>query len=261
MSVKPIRKYSDILGRLKSTLGGAGKWVSVGEVTNSTTSHPIEKIILGGGNGKRVLISAGIHGDEPAGVETVCSFIEKKLYQKFLQDWEITIVPCINPFGYENGTRNNHEGVDLNRKFKSSPPPQEVALARSLFQSPFDLTLELHEDVDSSGFYFFISSGSSLPSGRVLELLNKVVTVMPINMDSEIDGIPAKGGVIERVGIDKTMDWWPMAFYSLSKGTRSCLTLETATRFPMEVRVQAHLKAIVTALELFADREGQGIEA
>ncbi len=252
MSVKPMRKYADILSRLKSSLDGQeGRWVSMGDVANSKSIHRIEKIVLGGGNVKRVLISAGIHGDEPAGVETVCSFIQEKIYQKYLLDWEITLVPCINPFGYENDTRANHEGVDLNRKFKSPAPPQEVVLAQKLFQSVFDLTLELHEDIDSSGYYFFLSRASGIGSDLAHGILNNVKLVMPINMDSKIDGISAKGGVIERVGLDETMDWWPMALYSLSKGSGACLTLETATRFPMQTRVRAHLKAIETALEFF----------
>jgi len=246
------RKYSDILSRLKSSLDGAGRWVSLGEISNSQVSHSIEKIVLGKSNGKRVLISAGIHGDEPAGVETVCSFIERKEYLRFVQDWEITLAPCINPFGYETNTRSNHEGVDLNRNFKSPSPPREVVLAQKLLDSPFDLTLELHEDVDSSGYYLFHLSADGFRPALVSGILNNVQTVMPINMDAEIDGIPANGGVIERAGIDDKMDWWPMAFYSLSMGTSTCLTLETATRFPMRTRVGAHLKAIEASLELFA---------
>ncbi|MCH7622916.1 MAG: M14 family metallocarboxypeptidase [Nitrospinae bacterium] len=256
MSIKSIRKYSEILSRLKSSFDGSENCVSLGEISDSSLSHSIERIVLGRGNGKRVLISAGIHGDEPAGVETVCSFIERKEYLRFVQEWEITLVPCINPFGYEANTRSNHEGVDLNRKFKSPSPPREVVLAQKLFDSKFDLTLELHEDVDSSGYYLFHLSADGLRPALVPGILKNVKTVMPINMDSEIDGNPANEGVIERVSIDDKMDWWPMAFYSLSKGTSTCLTLETATRFPMRTRVEAHLQAIETALEFFpATRE------
>ena len=252
MSSKSIRKYVDIITKIKSSLDGAGRWVRLGEVSDSIKSHSIEKIILGEGNPKRVLISAGIHGDEPAGVETICSFIEKKEYRKYLQEWEMILVPCINPFGYEANIRTNHEGLDLNRKFKSTDPPQEIAHAKKLFDSPFDLTIELHEDIDSSGYYFFHSSAGASPSLLVDEILNNVKTVMPINMDSEIEGMPANRGVIERVGIDDEMDCWPMAFYSLSKGTQSCLTLETGTQFSMQTRVKAHLIAIKAALDSFA---------
>lgn len=222
----------------------------LGEVSDSITTHSIQKIILGENNANRVLISAGIHGDEPAGVETICSFFENKKYRKFIEEWEMTVVPCINPFGYEANTRTNHEGVDLNRKFKNPSPPPEVVIAQKVFDSPFDLTIELHEDIDSAGYYFFHASPSRPP--LVDGILKNVQTVMPINLDSEIDGIQAEGGVIERHSIDATMDWWPMAFYSLSKGTQTCLTLETGTQFPMQTRVKAHLIAIETALDLFA---------
>jgi protein MpaA len=252
MSIKPIRSYQDVLTKIKSSLDGVGRWERLGEVSNSATSHSIEKIVLNAGRNKRVLISAGIHGDEPAGVETIYSFLKKKEYQKYFDEWEITLVPCINPFGYEANTRENNSGIDLNRQFKSTSPPKEVALAQKLFDTPFDLTIELHEDIDSSGYYLFHSRSSAYPPLSVSEILKKVQTVMPTNMDSEIDEIKAKGGVIERVGIDDTMDWWPMAFYSLSKGTRYCLTLETGTMFSMETRVSAHLIAIETAFELFA---------
>lgn len=254
MSIKSIRSYSDIIKKIKLSLDGVGRWVRLGEVSKSATSHSIYKVVLNEGRGKRVLISAGMHGDEPAGVETIYSFFKKKEYQRYSDEWEITLVPCINPFGYEANTRENHTGVDLNRKFQSSAPPKEVVLAQKLFDSPFDLTIELHEDIDSLGYYLFHSRAFGFPPLSVSEILKNVQTIMPINLDSEIDEIQANGGVIERVGIDDTMDWWPMAFYSLSKGTQVCLTLETGTQFPMETRVSAHLIAIKTALELFVKK-------
>jgi len=249
MEINPIHKYSDIQSRLASSLDGG--LVPLGKVETHSSSHPIEKIVLGRGNSKRVLISAGIHGDEPAGVETICSWIEGREYLKFINDWEITLIPCINPFGYESGTRVNHEGVDLNRQFKSLSPPREVALVQSVFLNPFDLTMELHEDEDSSGYYLYHSGASDLNTDLPFSVLNEVQKVMPVNSDSEIDGMPARGGVIERVSNLEKMDWWPMALYALSKGSRTCLTLETAPRFSMENRVDAHLKAIKTALDFF----------
>jgi protein MpaA len=251
MKIRSIRNYADIQTRIASALDGVMNAVPLGIVENNTSSYPIDKVVLGSGNPKRVLISAGIHGDEPAGVETICSFIERKEYLSFFKNWEITLVPCINPFGYERGTRNNHEDMDLNRKFKSSSPPREVSLIQSVFERPFDLTMELHEDEDSSGYYLFYSFDSGFKTELAHQILNEVQPIMPVNRDADIDGFPAQAGVIERVSEHETMDWWPMALYSLSKGTRICLTLETAPQFPMENRVNAHLQAIRTALDSF----------
>ena len=251
METNPIRKYSNIQSRLASSLGEG--LVSLGKVESHSSSHPIEKIVLGSGNSKRVLISAGIHGDEPAGVEAICSLIEGKEYLKFINSWEITLIPCINPFGYECGTRVNHEGVDLNRQFKSVSPSREVALVKSVFhENPFDLTMELHEDEDSSGYYLYHSYASNLKTDLPISVLTEVQKVMPVNSDTKIDGLPARGGVIDRMSNFENMDWWPMALYALSKGSHTCLTLETALQFPMENRVGAHLKAIKTALDFFS---------
>ncbi|GJL78245.1 MAG: hypothetical protein NPINA01_12340 [Nitrospinaceae bacterium] len=254
MRENQIHKYSEILSRLTSSLDGAGTRLLLGTIEDRSVSHPIEKIVLGHGNSKRVLISAGIHGDEPAGVETICSFIEGREFLKFVQSWEITLIPCINPFGYENGTRFNHEGVDLNRKFKCPSPPREVTLVQSVFQVPFDLTMELHEDEDSSGYYLYHSGVSELKTDLPRRILDEVQTVMPINTDSEIDGSSANQGVIDRLPDPESMEWWPMALYSWSKGTHTCMTLETAPQFAMEKRINAHLKAIRTALEAFPGR-------
>ena len=253
MEKKFLRNYSDVLSRLAFSLDGTGELVSLGEIDHLTSSHPIQKMVLGAGNSKKVLISAGIHGDEPAGVETLRSYLERKEYSQFLQNWEITLIPCINPFGYEYGTRENHDGVDLNRQFKSLSPPKEVALVQSVFQSPYDLTLELHEDEDSSGYYTYHSGASEPRMEFVQRILKEVEKVMPLNLDAEIDGSPANGGIIDRIPDHETMDWWPMALYSLSKKTGTCLTLETALKFPMEVRTEAHLSAIRAALTFFPD--------
>jgi murein peptide amidase A len=249
MEIKTIRKYSDIQARLAESLQGDVRLGLLGSVEDRSSSHPIQKIVLGRGNGQRVLISAGIHGDEPAGVEAVCSFLERKEYLALSKQWEITLLPCINPFGYERRTRSNHEGVDLNRQFKSPSPPREVALVQSLFDCPFDLTMELHEDEDSSGYYLFHSATSGLKTDLASRVLHAVQKVMPINRDSEIDGYPAQEGIIARVSEPEAMDWWPMALYALSQGAGLCLTLETATRWPLKNRVDAHLQAIGTALE------------
>ena len=58
--------------------------------------YSLIKIILGEGNRYKALISAGIHGDEPSGIETICAFLENNKYENFSEDWELTFLPCIN---------------------------------------------------------------------------------------------------------------------------------------------------------------------
>jgi murein peptide amidase A len=215
--------------------------------------YNLDKYILGEGNPLRALISAGIHGDEPSGVEAILAFLETDYFRKYSNIWEITFLPCVNPYGYEHGVRENHEGKDLNRLFKHLSPPQEVAFAKSAFQGKFDLTIELHEDFSSPGYYLY-QKGTHADGVILCEnILLTVKDIMPINLNMEIDGYPAQDGIITPETDFSTMDWWPMALFSLSKNSRMCLTLETASHFPMDIRVEAHLRAVDTALSYFVE--------
>ena len=245
------RSFKSILTRLKNfALLEKIPIEILGEVFADNESLPIIKLNLNLQSKcqKKVLISGGIHGDEPAGVETICKFLENKMYTPFLKDWEITFLPCLNPSGYQRNTRNNHENKDLNRLFKQANSTQEVEIVKKVLKLPFDLTLELHEDNDSDGYYLFQKENFfSNPSlGR--KILNAVETIMPINKSSEIEKIPAEKGLITQIKEPNEMTCWPMAIYSYHIGSKRCFTLETTPKLPMKSRVESHLKAIETAL-------------
>jgi murein peptide amidase A len=222
--------------------------------TNQISTYPLIKLVLGKGNPRRALISAGIHGDEPAGIETILFFLENKYYSPYLTNWEITLLPCINPHGYEYGIRENHNGKDLNRLFKETQPETEVFFAQSVLSTPFELTIELHEDNESSGYYLYQKGINGKDDKIGLDIIDAIKNIMPINLDDEIDGTSADHGVIEKAIDMSKMDWWPMALYGLSNGVERCLTLETASKFDMEIRVDAHLTAIKTALNYFSNK-------
>jgi len=124
-------------------------------------------------------------------------------------------------------------------------------LIQSLYQKSFDLSIELHEDIDSPGYYLYQAADNDFYRQVGHKIIAEVESVLPINKASEIEGTPSNQGVIERPGQDDSMTWWPMALYSASRGTALCLTLETPTTVPMQVRVQAHLTAIDCALRNF----------
>ena len=240
-----------IYSRLRKHLPGENGF-SINHLTE-TPEYSLIKFVLGEGNRLKAMISAGIHGDEPGGVEAVCSFLENNHFENFADEWELTFLPCLNPYGYEHGSRENHEGKDLNRLFKHESPPTEVRFAKSIFESSYDLTIELHEDFMTPGYYLY-QKGTHAEDDRLSKkILQAVKNIMPINLNAEIDGCSAQEGIIAQENEPK--DWWPMALYSFSKGTRRCLTLETATSFSMEVRIEAHLVAIDTALNYFSRKK------
>ncbi|MFQ5483093.1 MAG: M14 family metallocarboxypeptidase, partial [Nitrospinaceae bacterium] len=196
------------MDRLKKAVGTTG-FHSLAVLKTPTGQYPLVRTILGEGNQKRVLITAGIHGDEPAGVETILHLIETRALEPFLEDWEITLAPCINPTGFEAGTRENHLGQDLNRLFKTAAPPLEVTTVQSLFIHPFHLDVELHEDVDASGFYLYQKERNNPISDLGRKVLAAVSSLVPLNPAPEIEGMPAEDGLISRLSDPEEMDWWP----------------------------------------------------
>jgi murein peptide amidase A len=243
-----------IYSRLRKQLNKNINWPSEYRLETPEKNYFLIKFVLGKGNRHKALISAGIHGDEPGGVETICSFLENGLFENYSDSWELTFLPCLNPYGYEHGIRENHNGKDLNRLFKHESPPYEVAFAKSTFDKHYDLTIELHEDYMTPGYYLYQKGTHAEDDGLGKKILQNVRNIMPINQSGEIDGNSAQGGIIVQENDYKTMDWWPMALYAFSNNIRKCLTLETATKFSMKERVEAHLIAINTALNYYTKK-------
>ena len=256
MKQPPVRNFNDIVARLKTSLNPVGELTEVDTISAGNHDYPLIKIVLGKGNPRRVLISGGIHGDEPAGVETICAFMENKLYKNFLNDWEFTLLPCINPSGFEAGTRNNQDDIDLNRKFKENQVPREVAFIKNVLDQPYDLDLELHEDVDSSGYYLYQKDQTTDLSSLGRAILDRVESIHPLNLAEKIEEVPADRGLLSRLSDPDEMEWWPMALYAYTRGCSHVFTLETSPALPMDVRIKAHLLAIQTALEYL---EGKGV--
>ena len=104
--------FNEVVGRLRSLRSNT---VSVGEL-GKASGHPLLAAKIGSRTADRltVLVTAGVHGDKPAGVEAVLRFIEGPI-QEYLDRFFFIVVPCVNPSGYELGTRANSAGRDINR--------------------------------------------------------------------------------------------------------------------------------------------------
>ena len=250
-SLNKIYNFEVIINRIENILNYPNN-IEISHTYNTASGiYPLIKIVLGKENPRRALISAGIHGDEPGGVETIVRFLQESKYLDYQDEWEITLLPCINPFGYEFGIRENHKGKDLNRLFKEDLPPLEVVFAKSIINTGFEISIELHEDNESNGYYLYQKGVKNKHEGIGLKILNSLKEIIPINLDKEIDGSKADRGVIGKELDFSAMKWWPMALYSYFRGTQMCLTLEAPSSFELKARVDANLVALNTALNQF----------
>ena len=157
---------------------------------------------------KKLYLSAGIHGDEPAGPLAVSQLMRENDWPN---DVDIWICPCLNPTGFPLNRRENADGIDLNRDYRHLQSAEIRAHVAWLNLQPnFDLVLCLHEDWESHGFYVYEVNPDREPSlGE--KMMQAVSKVCPIDLSPIIEDRPAQGGII-RPDIDPAKrPQWPEA--------------------------------------------------
>lgn len=196
---------------------------------------------------RRLYISAGIHGDEPAGPAALLEIFRKDLWPEAADLW---VCPCLNPTGCARTTRENDVGVDLNRDYRR-PVTVEVRAHQAWLerQPDFDGVVCLHEDWESKGFYCYELDPSGT-SGLAEAVIASVQKVCPIEDAAVIDGRAATGPGIIRPNVDPaSRPLWPEAFHLWQRRRGHSLTLESPSDFQLEVRVDALVAGLTGALE------------
>ena len=202
---------------------------------------------------RRIYLSTGIHGDEPAGPLTALRLLQENQWPENLDLW---FCPCLNPLGFTLNTRENGRGIDLNREYLN-PAAEEIKahIAWIERQPNFDLCLLMHEDWESYGFYLYEQNPDARPS-LAEPMIEAISKVCPIDPNELIEGRPAKNGII-RPNIDlQTRPQWPEAFYLIDHKTRLSYTLEGPSDYPLSTRVDALVAAVRTALSNLAQAIG-----
>ncbi|MDE2767294.1 MAG: DUF2817 domain-containing protein [Chloroflexota bacterium] len=206
----------------------------------------------------RLAVFAGTHGDEPAPVVTVLEFLEQRLWTRS-PSIAFSVFPCLNPTGYDLGTRENKDGIDLNRQFARDEVPEVRTLRAAVANDAFDTFVDAHEDPEEVGFYTYaFFSDSSWP--RLI--VEAVAEQGPIVSTPEADEHPVEGGVVAH-GDEETRDErfreymadgeWPLPFYFYDRGIRDFMTTETpgmidlATRVAMQHAARDRLVDLLTA--------------
>jgi murein peptide amidase A len=193
-------------------------------------------------------ISAGIHGDEPAGPLAMLQLLQEDRWPGDVALW---LCPCLNPTGFPLNRRENAAGIDLNRDYRHFQAPETRAHADWLLrQPPFDVALCLHEDWESNGFYVYELNPDNRPSFAE-KIIAAVAEVCPVDMSPVIETWPAQNGVIRPQINPAERPQWPEAMYLITHKTRQSYTMEAPSDFPLPTRVAAltaGVRAVLAAL-------------
>ncbi len=213
----------------------------------------------------RMLISAGTHGSEPAGVLAVREFLQDRI-RDWLEHFNFDILPCNNPYGFETGTRRNPEGQDINHSFFKGGQSVEAGLIMGWFNRNgpgYRLSLDLHEDslgdlgkefsrADYPGRFYMYESCEDIGKRIGRDIIRAVRQLgFPVSLKRSIYGDRSKGGII----------WYPegrtgkvykekITFddFLLGRFTDHALVIETPTSWDIRTRIDVHKKIIDIAL-------------
>ena len=237
--------YTLLVKRWRAAAPKAGLTLEVfAEADGLPVLHLFSKKFLPGA--PSVYLSAGIHGDEPASTEALLAWIERN--HSLARGLNLRIFPCLNPWGLVHNKRTDAEGRDLNRCYRDCSQPV-VAEHRGLVQKTnYDLALILHEDYDAQGAYLYETSPAKPHWGE--RIIAAMARHIPPDPRRRIDTSRAKDGIIRRRITTNTMPDWPEAFLLHFHGTKRVFTIETASEFHIDTRVEAHVAAIDTAIAL-----------
>jgi len=145
-----LRTYDDLAVAWR---GLRARGVRVREVACVGAPRTLLLAELGDSQAPTVSVSAGVHGDEPAGPWALVALVRDGLLDA---RFAYRIWPCLNPGGYRAGTRENPEGADINRSFsRGGTTPEARAVITANRDRRFVLALDLHEDFEASGTYLY----------------------------------------------------------------------------------------------------------
>ncbi len=175
-------------------------------------------------NNPCILITGGVHGYEKSGVQGAIRFLQSHAKQ-YHREFNMLVMPCLSPWGYETINRWNPYAVDPNRSFILRGSSQEAVAAMQYVASlnlNITIHVDLHEttDTDNSEFRpaqaardatnnenwdipdgFYLVGDSQNPMDEfqqaIIESVQKVTHIAPADINNKIIGETlAQHGVI-----------------------------------------------------------------
>lgn len=117
---------------------------------------PLQAFAWGDAALPAIFLLAGVHGDEPGGIEAALHLLETLADGVVpLTRYHLLVLPCLNPSGLADGTRANRIGQDINRQFHSDVTQETAAVRRFLRLPGAAALVDLHCDRQVQGYYLF----------------------------------------------------------------------------------------------------------
>jgi len=224
------------------------------ELVGKVHSYPIHQIHLASSadTPQPVLITGGVHGDEPAGVEAALQFLERD-NTALRKQFSFTIIPCVNPYGYVHDTRETRNDIDINRSFETDNVDEVALVKKALGQTQFSFAIDFHEDFDATGFYLYEGKRDEKYIGPELAAAAKIIgPVDPEDTDTDKEAPNLAEGVYK-----VSPEWGTEGLipYLLHFHSEHVIISETPTVWQLQQRASLHLTILDTALSIISEKD------
>jgi hypothetical protein len=160
-----LDRYYAELEPLKSSF----QFEELERVSYAGRSHPIYWIRRPGPSGApRLLIVAGVHGDERAALLAVPRFLRRLADAPVGADaWDVSVIVPANPVGAAHTSRYNAGGCDINRDFGAFATPEARAILEVVDRYSPDQVVATHEG-PQQGFFLIATSVADAELARAM---------------------------------------------------------------------------------------------
>jgi len=220
------RSYQDQVVTVLTTLSPKFDLVQYGALSISPDNYPLYALKTKNWDIHKpvIIITGGVHGYETSGIHGAIQFLQTSA-EHYAHQFNIVVLPCVSPWGYEHIARWNPQAVDPNRSFIANSPSEEAKSAMEFVASlsgKILLHIDLHETTDTDesefrpalaardgetfipdsipdGFYLVGDTENKLPEfeAAIINAVKKVTHIAPADEKGEIIGTKAEAeGVI-----------------------------------------------------------------
>jgi hypothetical protein len=237
-----IQQFQEALQKLDTAL------YEIGSFRFADTDVPMYATEIGQGSTK-ILLTSGTHGEEQAAPFALLEFIKNDIHT-YTESYTFTIIPIINPVGFNKKRRRGSDNRDLNRYFgqKITFPENEIVLT-FLDNKKFAHHFDMHEDATIDSMYVY-ESGDGEHDVEILKMeyawLDHISTKMKVNRSPVIFGMPNDRGIIyfgHYRGHPRLISFGALPAQLMGREiAHRATTLETSGKYPFELRVSVQVE-------------------